>query len=203
MGPPKRGGLTKAFKSFRPSSKDAISDMSPEHVAAIMSLEREHQRMWFPYVFPNQQLLGKKSEVSPPKELVSKMAVHVQADVSPWRTREIISHSLDEHEEAAINQKLAQLMESLNERQQRMWVELNHVQERCGNAGGSTEQDVRQMANQFQDSLSEDQKFLFGKAITHEQVIDAISRSDVNPDQFSCLHMWQCLLNYFTETFKI
>ncbi|CAE7890056.1 ubiE, partial [Symbiodinium microadriaticum] len=49
--------LSRAFRYFKPSRKDAASEMSPENLRTLRDLDSRKGSSWFPSLFPQQRLL--------------------------------------------------------------------------------------------------------------------------------------------------
>ncbi|CAE7302240.1 ubiE [Symbiodinium sp. CCMP2592] len=67
--------LSRAFRYFKPSRKDAAAEMSPENLRTLRNLDSRKGSSWFPALFPQQRLLEQfanarraPSRLPPPKD---------------------------------------------------------------------------------------------------------------------------------------
>eukprot|EP00930_Biecheleria_cincta_P099148 TRINITY_DN90793_c0_g1_i1.p1 TRINITY_DN90793_c0_g1~~TRINITY_DN90793_c0_g1_i1.p1 ORF type:complete len:839 (+),score=138.08 TRINITY_DN90793_c0_g1_i1:26-2542(+) len=159
--------LQRAFRYFKPSSKDAASEMSPANLRVISDIERRSNSNWFHALFPEQQLLtlvdGGRLEYAPPPR---------ESEGRSDRTQGI----------GPDNPAFAQLWASLSPWQQEAW---NEAIAACENPSRQS-----QSMEEFNSLLSEDQRFLLHKAFLREQVAEKVDQSDIDFSAFSCMHFW-------------
>eukprot|EP00434_Breviolum_minutum_P031366 symbB.v1.2.027736.t1/scaffold2870.1/size68455/1 len=67
----KAAALSRAFRYFKPSRKDASAEMSSANLRVLKEIEARKGRAWFPHLFPGQQLL-KQFAVTSEKLVIPK-----------------------------------------------------------------------------------------------------------------------------------
>lgn len=159
--------LQRAFRYFKPSSKDAASEMSPGNLQVISEIERQKTSNWFHALFPEQQLLAQAGErrlqyAPPPRELEEGSSDGTQG-LGPD------------------NPAFAQLWASLSPWQQKAWNEFSA----CENPSRQADS-----MEKFNSLLSEDQRFLLHKAFMRQEVGQRVEQSDVDFSAFTCIHFW-------------
>lgn len=153
-----REALRRSFRCFRPSTKDAAAEMGAESLAAIRALELERGGSWFPARFPEQQLLARAGA----------------GDAAPCATPA---------EDASHNQKLAMLLESMDEEQLAAWRDVD--------APGAAPEESRAAALQRLESLlSEDQRFFLRGSLKTEKVLQTLQGASIDPKAHTCVHVW-------------
>lgn len=165
----KPAALSRAFRYFKPSRKDAASEMTRENLRLLQQLEARKGRGWFPEMYPQQQLLkqfaatGKTvmpKEVPPPEDNDAFQAISQQ------------------------NPAFQQLWETLSASQRQVWS----LVDMC-----SRNQEVEKLTahlERFSMTLSEDQRFMLHKAMLREKVGKRVEAADVDFSAFSCVHFW-------------
>jgi len=171
LGLQRGADLERVFRHFRPSRKDASSEMSPENLRAIRRVEEEKCQTWFPSAFPAQRLLA---QFSPSSGKVRKLLQPAQEQDQSTKDSQM---GLD-----PTNPAFIQFLASMTEVQKQAWLAV------CQSQADPQESAV--LIQRLQQSLSEDQVFLFRKALLREEVSQRVDQADVDPGAYTCLHMW-------------
>jgi len=127
----------------------------------IQDLEQRKSRTWFPAKFKDQQLLA---QYSPP----------------PGQKRKPPPMSQEQADAQEVNKAFFKAAETLPPAQRKMFMDL------CMTSGGVNPSKLKE----FQESLTDDQKFLFKKALLGEDSARVMDKTDVDPSVYTSVHMW-------------
>lgn len=166
--------LSRAFRYFKPSRKDAAAEMSPENLRTLRDLDSRKGSSWFPSLFPQQRLLRQfgnarrsPSRLPPPKDPDNE---DEQEDIATLGSK---------------NPAFQQLWETMTPAQRKAWG----LVEQCS-TGKQDQAKMPVFLERFTALLSEDQRFMLHKAMLREKVGKRVDAADVDFSAFGSLHFW-------------
>ncbi|CAJ1388462.1 unnamed protein product [Effrenium voratum] len=162
--------LSRAFRHFKPSQKDAAKEMSGANLRTLRELERCKGGSWFPELFGQQQLLKGLANGVP-------KAIPAVRDEEPEEEEAFPEISKE-------NPSFVQLWDTLSLTQRQAWREVD---------AAMRSQDSTRLSvglDRFNRMISEDQRFILQKAMLREKVGKRVDSADVDFQAFGCLHFW-------------